>query len=187
MSVVTLRELADDRGLTMDDIEEALRTLPRPGRGSLSRHEREVLGSLGVDPDRTARSPLVAGVLRRRQLEHGSLTTEQVAQLLGREPSRIRQRLTGDRRSLLGFHRRSGRREWLLPAFQFELGLHAIEGWARLLQALPPADETSPVALVAWLTEPQASLAGRTRAEAVAEGADVRPLVDEAHAFGVLA
>lgn len=186
MATPTLEELADERGLTLEDIEQALRTLPRPGRGSLSAHERGVLGSVGVDPDRTARSPLVAGVLRRRQLEQASLTAEQVARLLGREPSRIRQRLSGGRRSLLGFHRRSGRGEWLLPAFQFELGLHEIDGWARLLQALPAADETSPVALVAWLTEPQSSLEGRSRAEAVSDGADVKPLLDEAGAFGVL-
>jgi hypothetical protein len=186
MTTAALEELAGERGLTMEDIEQALRTLPHPGRGSLSEHERGVLASFGVDPDRTTRSPLVSGVLRRRQLERASLTTEQVARLLDREPSRIRQRLSGDRRSLLGFHRRSGRREWLLPAFQFELGLHEIDGWARLLQVLPPADETSPVALVAWLTEPQTSFGGRSRAEALAEGADVRPLLDEADAFGVL-
>lgn len=186
MTTAALEELADERGLTIEDIEQALQTLPRPGRGSLSEHERGVLAGFGVDPDRTERSPLIAGVLRRRQLEHESLTTEQVARLLGRQSSRIRQRLTGERRSLLGFHRRSGRREWLLPAFQFELGLHERDGWARLLQALPPADETSPVALVAWLTEPQASLGGRSRAEALAEGADVRPLLDEASVFPVL-
>jgi hypothetical protein len=145
-----------------------------------------VLAGLGIDPDSTARSPLVAGVLRRRQLEHASSTTEQVAQLLGREPSRIRQRLQGERRSLLGFHRQTGRREWLLPSFQFELGLHELDGWARLLQALPPADATSPVALVSWLTEPQASLGGRSRATVLANGADVRPFLDEAAAFGVL-
>jgi hypothetical protein len=186
MVAATLEQLADERGLTMEDIEQALRTLPRPGGSSLSDHEREVLAELGVDPDRTERSPLVAGVLRRRQLEHASLTTEQVAQLLGREPSRIRQRLAGDRRSLLGFHRQTGRREWLLPAFQFELGLHELDGWARLLQALPPADASSPVALVAWLTEPQDRLRGRSRVSALADGADVGPLLDEAAAFGVL-
>lgn len=139
-----------------------------------------MLADLGVDPDRTARSPLVAGVLHRSQLEHASMTTEQVAQLLGREPSRIRQRLAGERRSLLGFHRQGGRREWLLPAFQFELGLHGLDGWAQLLQALPP------VAMVAWLTEPQPGLGGGSRATVIADGADVRPLLDEAVAFGEL-
>jgi hypothetical protein len=187
MVTAAFEQLADERGLTMEDIEQALRTLPRPVGGSLAEHERDVLGDLGVDPDRTERSPLVAGVLRRRQLEHASLTTEQVAHLLGREPSRIRQRLAGERRSLLGFHRQTGRREWLLPAFQFELDLHELDGWARLLQALPPADATSPVALVAWLTDPQASLRGGSRASVLADGADVGPLLDEAAAFGVLA
>lgn len=62
---------------------------------------------------------------------------------------RIRQRLAGTHHSVPGFHRRSGRREWPLPAFQFELNLHGHDGWARLLQALPPADETSPLALLA--------------------------------------
>lgn len=186
MATATLEELADERGLTMEDIEQALRTLPRPGGGSLSEHERGVLVDLGIDPDRTARSPLVAGVLRRRQLARDSLTTEQVAQFLAREPSRIRQRLAGDRRSLLGFHRQAGRRDWLLPSFQFDLGIHELDGWARLLQALPPADATSPVALVAWLTQPLARLGGRSRATALADGADVRSLLDEAAAFGVL-
>src|SRR5680860_1135074 len=112
MSVGTLEQLADDRGLTMDDIAEALRALPRPGGGRLTAHELRVLADLGIDPDATSRTPLAAGVLRRRQLEQVSLSTEQVATLLGRQSSRIRQRLAGAHRSLLGFHRRSGRREW---------------------------------------------------------------------------
>jgi hypothetical protein len=187
MSVQTLEQLADDRGLTMDDIAEALRSLPRADGGRLTTHELQVLGDLGIDPDVTSRTPLAAGVLRRRQLEQGSLTTEQVAALLGRQTSRIRQRLAGAHRSLLGFHRGSGRREWLLPAFQFELGLHDHDGWARLLQALPPADETSPLALLAWLTDPQDHLDGRSRVEALAAGERLDPLLAEARSFGVLA
>jgi len=66
MTTAALEELADERGLTMEDIEQALRTLPRPGRGSLSEHERGVLAGFGVEPDRTARSPSIAGVLLRR-------------------------------------------------------------------------------------------------------------------------
>ena len=186
MSAGTIEQLADDRGLTMDDIAEALRTLPRADGGRLTTHEVEVLGDLGIDPDATSRTPLATGVLRRRQLEQASLTTEQVATLLGRQTSRIRQRLAGPHRSLLGFHRRSGRREWLLPAFQFELGLHDHGGWARLLQALPPADETSPLTLLAWLTDPQDHLAGRSRVEALAGGEPLDQLLAEARSFGVL-
>ncbi len=186
MSVATLEQLADDRGLTMDDIAEAIRALPRPGGGRLTAHELQVLDDLGIDPNTTSRTPLAAGVLRRRQLEQASFTTEQVASLLGRQSSRIRQRLAGAHRSLLGFHRRSGRRQWLLPAFQFEIGLHEHEGWAQVLQALPPADETSTLTLIAWLTEPQDHLDGHSRAEALAGGADIGPLLAEARSFGVL-
>ena len=187
MSTGTIEQLADDRGLTMDDIAEALRTLPRADGGRLTTHEVEVLVDLGIDPDATSRTPLATGVLRRRQLEQASLTTEQVATLLGRQTSRIRQRLAGPHRSLLGFHRGSGRHEWLLPAFQFDLGLHDLAGWARLLQALPPADETSPLTLLAWLTDPQDHLDGRSRAETLAAGDDLDPLLTEARSFGVLA
>ncbi|MCA1782233.1 MAG: hypothetical protein LC679_08695 [Intrasporangiaceae bacterium] len=187
MSGGTLEQLADDRGLTMDDVAEALRTLPRPDGGRLTTHELQVLGDLGIDPDATSRTPLAAGVLRRRQLEQASLTTEQVATLLARQTSRIRQRLSGPERSLLGFHRPSGRREWLLPAFQFELGLHDHDGWARLLQQLPPADETSPLTLLAWLTDPQDHLDGRSRVETLAAGERLDPLLAEARSFGVLA
>lgn len=109
----------------------------------------------------------------------------EAADLLERDASRIRQRLTGPNRSLLGFHRRSGQRDWLLPTFQFALGLHDLDGWARLLRALPQADDSSPVALVSWLTDPRPHLGGRSRAEALAEGYDVDTLIAEAATFGV--
>jgi hypothetical protein len=44
---------------------------------------------------------------------------------------------------------------------------------------------TSPTALVAWLTDPCAHLDGRSRAQALANGYDVRRLVAEAPAFGM--
>lgn len=106
-----------------------------------------MLAALGVGPVAKAPTrPVMAGVLLRRQVEHTACTTGQVAELLDRDPSRIRQRLDGPRRSLLGFHRQSGQREWLLPGFQFELGIHDQPGWAAPLQALPQADATSPTA-----------------------------------------
>lgn len=43
MSVTTLEQLADDRGLTMEDVAEALRTLPRPDGSRLTAHELQVL------------------------------------------------------------------------------------------------------------------------------------------------
>lgn len=125
-------------------------------------------------------------MLLRHQLEATSLTTEEAAELLGRDGSRVRQRLAGPNRSLLGFHRRSGQRVGSAEV-PVELGLHDLDGWGRLLRALPQADTTSPVALIAWLTSPQPHLGDRSRAGALAAGVDVDTLVAEAAAFGIAA
>jgi hypothetical protein len=87
---------------------------------------------------------------------------------------------------LLGFHRAGGRHEWLLPTFQFELGLDDLpELWGRLLRALPNPDETSLSALVSWLTQPREHLDGQSRAQALAEGREIEQLVAEAATFGM--
>jgi hypothetical protein len=124
-------------------------------------------------------------VLHRRRVEASSLSVGEAAELLERDVSRIRQRLSGPSRSLLGFHRRSGQRDWLLPRFQFALGLYDLDGWARLLRALPEADDTSPVALVSWLTDSRPHLGGRSRAQALADGYDGDALIAEAASFGM--
>lgn len=181
-----ITQLAGDRGIDLAEIIDVLEGLPEQPHGRLSTAEQDVLAALGVGPvDEAPTRPVMAGVLRRRQLEHATLTTGHLAELLGRDPSRIRQRLDGPRRSLLGFHRQSGQREWLLPGFQFELGVHDQPGWAALLQALPRADETSPTALVTWLTSPVAHLGSRSRAQALADGFDPQVLVAEAATFGM--
>lgn len=181
-----IAELASVRGIELSELADILEALPEPPHGRLSAAEQDVLAGLGVGPVEAASDrPVLTGVLRRRQLEHASLTTGRVAELLERDPSRVRQRLDGPRRSLLGFHRQSGLRKWLLPAFQFELGVHDLPDWASLLQALPQADATSPAALVAWLAGPCAHLGGRSRARALAEGHDPQMLVAEAATFGM--
>lgn len=185
MSIAELRKAAEERGVELDDVVDALRWLPPPPRGVLSKPERHALRLVGVDPDEHTRSPMIAAQLARKELEDASLTTTEVAELLGRDRSRIRQRLVGPNRSLLGFHRRADQRDWLLPRFQFDLGLHDLDAWALLLRALPQADDTSPVALVAWLTRPRDHLAGRSRAEALAQGYDVHVLAAEASTYGM--
>lgn len=190
MGVVEIEAVAASQGLALEDVEAALRALPPAGRGRLSDHERRVLADLGVESPGRSRRALAAGAFRRSRLERDCLTTEQVAALLGREPSRVRQRLAGHDRSLLGFHRRGGRHEWLLPAFQFDHGVHDLPGWAALVRALPPADDTSPVALVAWLTDPKPHLGGRSRVEVLTDADDpvtVDMLVAEAATFGMVA
>lgn len=133
-----LRRLMRLRSLRYEDLEAALEILDQgPRRGVLSRHERTVLERVGVDPDEGPDvAPVLAGRLARTEVEAASLTTAEAARRTGVDASRIRQRL--GERTLLGFHRAGGRHDWLLPAFQFELGLDELPGlWGRLLQALP--------------------------------------------------
>lgn len=100
------------------------------------------------------------------------MTTDQAARLLNREPSRIRQRLASDRRLQLGFHRRSGRRQWCCEAAP---------------AALTPGREASPLALLARLTDPQEHLDGQSKVKTLTAGADVDPLLAEMRSFSVLA
>lgn len=181
-----LRRLMRQRSVRYVDLEAALEILDQgPRRGVLSRHERDVLERIGVDPDEgPGTAAVLAGTLSRRELEASSLTTAEAAHRTGVDSSRIRQRL--GERTLLGFHRAGGRHEWLLPAFQFELGLDELPDlWGRLLRALPNPDDTSPTALVAWFTQPRDHLGGQSRAAALAAGMDVERLVAEAATFGM--
>lgn len=190
--VLDKRELRDLRrrmrqhSLQYEDLKSALDVLddiPRPG--TLSQHERTVLQRIGMESaTESSAMTLVAGKLSRRRLESTSLTTAEAADRMGVDASRVRQRL--GERTLLGFHRAGGRHGWLLPAFQFDLGLEELpELWGRLLRALPQPDETSPTALVSWLTLPREHLGGQSRAGALAEGRDVNELVAEAATFGM--
>ena len=166
VSLEELEERSRERGIDLEEVFEALGRVPTLAEARLSDPERDVLGRLGVDPDEASTSvPLAAGIARRAQLERGCLGVAEAARRLGRDPSRVRQMLAGPRRSLLGWHRQGSTREWLLPAFQFEHGLAGTDAWAEVVRALPPADATSPVALVAWLVEPRAHLGGRSRVE----------------------
>lgn len=181
-----LRRRMRRRSLRYEDLEAALDILdqgPRPG--ALSGHERAVLERIGVDPaEAPGMAPSLAGTLSRRELEAASLTTAEAADRRGVDASRIRQRL--GERTLFGFHRAGGRHDWLLPAFQFELGLDELPDlWGRLLRALPSPDDTSPTALVAWLSQSRDHLGGRSRAEALAAGVDVEQLIAEAATFGM--
>lgn len=184
--VADLLKEMEERGLSVSDATQVVRAMPQAGRGRLSDHERGVLEAAGARPGTRSRRAVATGALRRHELERECLTTEDVAAMLGRADSRVRQRLSGPNRSLLGFHRSSGRGEWLLPRFQFELGIADLAVWARLLRTLPPADDTSPLVLVAWLTEPQEHLGGRSRAQVLADGDDVGTLLEEAESFGIV-
>jgi hypothetical protein len=123
--------------------------------GGLTADEARVLASGGLDtaPLRAGEEePLIETALEYARLLQSSLSVEQAAQLLGVNPSRIRQRLTGHPRTLYGL--KEGR-SWRVPRFQFA-GRKPIPGVAAVIGALPP--DLHPVAVRRWFTAPHPDL-----------------------------
>lgn len=185
MKITELKALAGDRGLSLVELADAIRLLPTQAGSTLTETEQLVLHRLGIDTADDSNTPVLAGILRRMQLERDTLTEDEVAWVLKCDVAHVRGSVAGPHRTLLGFRSRSERGQWLLPAFQFELGLHGVHGWGSLLQALPSAGETSPTALVTWLAAPRPQLGGRSRAQALAEGMDLNQLLAEASSYAI--
>jgi hypothetical protein len=123
--------------------------------GGLTAEEERVLASGGFDasPLRAGEEePLTETALEYARLLQSSLSVEQAAKLLGVNPSRVRQRLTGHPRTLYGI--KEGR-SWRVPRFQFA-GRKPVPGVATVIGALPP--DLHPVAVRRWLTTPHPDL-----------------------------
>lgn len=122
-------------------------------RAEFSPAERMVLEEGGVDL-----GPLRDGeetALVRTAAEYGtllasSLTVRQVAERLGVDESRVRQRLAAHQ--LYGIRRPSG---WLLPLFQFH-GERLAPGIERVLPRLDA--RLHPLAVLGWFTRPHPDL-----------------------------
>jgi hypothetical protein len=105
--------------------------------------------------------PIGQAVAAYAALMETALSIKEVAQGLGRNESRIRQRLL--ERSLYGIRRG---RNWLLPLFQFELEERqgertlkgVVPGLDQVLPALSP--ELHPVSVWRWFTSPSTELVG---------------------------
>lgn len=174
---VSAADIAAEHGLSLTTLLDLLDRLPEPSsmNWTLGSHERDVLVQAGIDvgDDVDVLAPRAAAELDQLQLESDSLRVAEAARILHCSDSRVRQRLL-DPPSLLGFRRPGGRRELLLPRFQFDIGLHRLDAWAQLLRALPSPREVAPAPLVVWLTTPLDRYDGRSRAEQVR-----RSLTDE--------
>ena len=110
-------------------------------------------GGLDTSPLRAGEGePLTETALEYARLLQSSLSVEQAAKLLGVNPSRVRQRLTGHPRTLYGI--KEGK-AWRVPRFQFA-GRKAVPGVAAVIGALPP--DLHPVAVRRWLTTPHPDL-----------------------------
>jgi hypothetical protein len=123
--------------------------------GGLTAAEARVLASGGLDtsPLRAGEEePLIETALEYARLLQSSLSVEQTAQLLGVNPSRVRQRLTGHPRTLYGL--KEGR-SWRVPRFQFA-GRKPVPGIATVIGALPP--DLHPVAVRRWFALPHPDL-----------------------------
>lgn len=134
--------------------------------GGLTAEEERVLATGGLDasPLRAGEEePLTRTALEYARLLQSSLTVEQAAGLLGVNPSRVRQRLTGHPRTLYGI--KEGK-AWRVPRFQFA-GRKLIPGLAAVIGALPA--DLHPVTVRRWLTTPHPDLrVDRAEARSVA-------------------
>ncbi len=133
-----------------------------PANTQLAPSELEVLQQGGFDLESTGRKtddPLAQTVAVYAALLKTSLTTRKAAKLLGRDESRIRQRLL--KRTIYGIRRGSS---WILPLFQFEVvGRKSRPEPKRLIPGIeavfPQLDgELNPVTVYRWFVLPSDEL-----------------------------
>lgn len=111
-------------------------------------------GGFELEPARadTAEDPLAQTVVDYAALLETGLSTAEAAELLGVDPSRVRQMLTADPPRLYGIRTASG---WCLPSFQFD-GERPLAGAGEVLGRIDP--ELHPVSVFRWFTSPHSDL-----------------------------
>ncbi len=143
-----------------------------PAAEELPDAELAVLRGGGFDVDAgpaPGDDPIGRAAAAYSALMETALTIKAVAEGLGRNESRIRQRLL--QRSLYGIRRG---RNWLLPLFQFQVedrqGVRAVRGVVPNVEQVFPAlsPELHPVSVWRWFTSPSTEL--------VTDEAPVRPI-----------
>ena len=140
-----------------DLVKQAIASLPGrlhrvDPREELPPDEIELLqrGGLQFDAEREE-DPLGETVAGYAALIANSYTAGEVAEKLGVDSSRVRQRINS--RSLYAFKINS---QWRLPAFQFDRDGNELPGMAQVARAL---DGTlHPVAVLRWFTSPDSEL-----------------------------
>ncbi|WP_245831450.1 DNA-binding protein [Mycobacterium terramassiliense] len=139
------------------DLAEALQSLPsiRPDASALSEADAALFDESDFAEDDRAYARVTVETLGRvARLINTAYSGGQVAELLGVNESRVRQRRAD--RTLWAIQDRGG---WVFPALQFEdeAGRRGqIRGLDQVLPALP--DDLHPVSVAGFLTAPQADL-----------------------------
>lgn len=111
-------------------VADVTRALSEQATDTITIGEAEVLAEYPSATEAEFADAVAGAVLARHRLLAGSLTTRQAADVVGVNPSRIRQRL--DDRSLWGYKHEG---EWRVPAWQLRSG-GLVEGIATVNQAL---------------------------------------------------
>ena len=133
-----------------------------PAAEELPEAELQVLRSGGFDVEAGPApedDPIARAAAAYSALMETALSIKAVAEGLGRNESRIRQRLL--QRSLYGIRRG---RNWLLPLFQFQVedrqGARAVKGVVPNVEQVFPAlsPELHPVSVWRWFTSPSTEL-----------------------------
>jgi hypothetical protein len=153
------RQLAEYLAEAVEAMEEGALI---PAARELPEAELEVLRSGGFDVDAGPSEqddPIARASAAYSALMETALTIKAVAAALGRNESRIRQRLL--QRSLYGIRRGRG---WLLPLFQFQVeerkGTRTVKGVVPGIEQVIPAlsPELHPVSVWRWFTSPSTEL-----------------------------
>jgi hypothetical protein len=157
------------------------RPRPRPEGGGLTEREKKLLAESAGKPRRIPRDapdPRAAYLAQLAQLRADSLSVEEAAKLLGVNPSRIRQRLGGKPRTLLGM--KVGR-SWRVFRYQLD-GQGLALNLEKVIAAMPPRQD--PVGDHNWLTLPDPDLEVGDRAvspiEWLRRGHDPEPVIEVA-------
>jgi len=189
MAADELDQLLLDRfNLDRDDLIAALKTLPahRPGAATLTAEQARLLDNAGFGQDHEAYAEIAADVIEgMAQLYRTSHTAADVAQGLGVNDSRIRQRRLA--RTLWAIDDGG---TWVYPATQFELAdaargrtaaLKQVRGLDQVLPHLLPLN-LHPMALARFLLTPQPELRIDGQPSSVRtwllHGESIQPVVD---------
>lgn len=162
------------------------RPRPRPEGGGLTEHEAKLLEPswrrLRASIPRNAPDPHAVHLAHLAKLRADSLSVEEAAKLLGVNPSRIRQRLGGKPRTLLGM--KVGR-SWRVFRYQFHGG-QLVPNLEKVIAAMPDSDPTGDHN---WLTLPDPDLEVGDRTVSPIDwlllGRDPAPVIEVARWLGV--
>ena len=177
--------IAEHYAITGTDLAEALQSLPsiRPHAAALSDAEAALFDESDFAEDDRAYARVTVETLGRvARLINTAYSGAQVAELLGVNESRVRQRRAD--RTLWAIQDRGG---WVFPALQFEddAGRRGqIRGLDQLLQVLPA--DLHPVSVAGFLTTPQPDLSVDGQSVSpldwLRSGGDIRLVLDVAEA-----